>query len=474
MQKLVWVLGIATVASLFTLGWIRQETEALAKKEFHLTMFVGSKEGYILIPPEFVAQPFIRRIEWSPDGRYAALVQTALRVDTPTQPESFQMRHRLLVWNRQTRRLSVLWESVPTQVDINPSQDVQIAFYKATPACLLAIREGRLVSDADQWSVYHARLGGRTVRLGQFSHVVLLAPPEDTARYLLWTESLILDDTPAFYGEVSSTGALGESRLLPPVMRNALVQAMPSRVDHQLWLWDATGKSVIAVDLEPLPAKPEERAAQQFSIRHFLWDPRTNQAQAVSRNALRFYEHRLPDLSIETKDLRAELRGKADTTQTLWLREGEGVGLVAADSALAQVSPTGDAILYVAHGAAFYRTLFRLPIEEARRLQESAQAEQYLSQGKQIALAFMMYVQDYDEMFPPNVGDEHVAEVLLPYLRDWNPFQVDGVFAFRYALDVKPLGEIESPADTVVGYLQLSGGRVVIYADGHVQWERNK
>ncbi|MCX7924776.1 MAG: hypothetical protein N2554_03075, partial [Fimbriimonadales bacterium] len=125
-------------------------------------------------------------------------------------------------------------------------------------------------------------------------------------------------------------------------------------------------------------------------------------------------------------------------------------------------------------GAAFYRSLIVLSRDELRQMEEEAKVAKYISQGKQIALAMLMYVQDYDELFPPNFGNEGVAEVLLPYLREREVFEVDGAFAFHYRMNGQSLANIENPAETEVGYLQLSNGRVVIYADGHVKWRPNR
>jgi len=82
-----------------------------------------------------------------------------------------------------------------------------------------------------------------------------------------------------------------------------------------------------------------------------------------------------------------------------------------------------------------------------------------------------MYVQDYDERFPPNFGDEGVSQVLLPYLKNPSVFEVDGAFAFRYRMDGQWMGDIQDVVSTEVGYLELPNGRVVIYADGHVKWQ---
>jgi len=178
-------------------------------------------------------------------------------------------------------------------------------------------------------------------------------------------------------------------------------------------------------------------------------------------------------MPLETRVARHALQhaGNPAETAATWLHENERAVLVASDSALAEVAPQGDAILYMAHGAAFYREIRRTSADTIREMQDRADREQYLKNAKQIAIALLMYVQDYDEMFPPNFGDEGVSQVLLPYLKNPSVFEVDGAFAFRYRMDGQSLANIELPATTEVGYLELPNGRMVIYADGHVKWQ---
>ncbi|GIV05075.1 MAG: hypothetical protein KatS3mg016_0650 [Fimbriimonadales bacterium] len=469
MRKLFALLGIATVASLMAYNWLRDDAIWHAEKNFHLTTLVGDQNGYILLPPEFVAQPFIRRIVWSPDGRYALLVQTVVRIDAPQNPQNYDMRHRVLAWSRATKRLTVLWESERTQTDINPERDFQFAFYKGIPACLLAVRvpsEG-----LPSWSVYHATLGGNTKMLGQFEDAYFLSPPEDTVRYLVFylREN---EKTNYLYAPVSTAGQLGEPRLLPPSLIEFGIYSMLSSEFPEYQLWYHDGKRLVGTHMEFKPDESGRLVGEPKSF--FLWDPRTNTEQAIPQAEVRYYASQPRTLlRTDTVSQRVVHGADARTTSTTWLTEGEGATLIAADSEIAQVSPQGDALLYIAHGAAFYRALTRMDTKEAQALQERTAVEPYLKNGKQIGLALMMYVQDYDECFPPNWGNTEVAHVILPYVKSNEVFEVDGVFAFHYLMDGQTLSQIQSPGETVVGYLQLPNGRVVIHADGHVKWKRD-
>ncbi|MCX7925651.1 MAG: hypothetical protein N2554_07570 [Fimbriimonadales bacterium] len=478
MRKLFVVLGIATAASLLAFGWLRQNEMEYAQRNFLMTTLIGERNGYILTPPEFVAQPFIRHIEWSPDGNYAILIQTAARFEGEGRNLQGDLRHRVLAWSRKTKRVSVLWESELTDIEIDLQSDVQVVFFKDMPACLLAVREDKFKGDYDSpvWGVYHAPLNGRPAKLGQFTGAFLLAPPEDTQRYVIWyqVDAETMNQVRYFYTPVSPAGKLAEPLPLSPAATEIAIYSFVSGKGDVQWYTD--GKQVLV----PLFAPPMYDEANDTFIynkdaRYVLWNPRTNQEREIAPAEVRAYEpKRVATLSVDHARQQLQHKGAQGATLTTWLGEGEGATLVAADSALAEVSPQGDALLYVAHGAAFYRSLIVLSRDDLRQMDEEAKIAQYVSQGKQIGLAMMMYAMDYEETFPPNFGNEGVADVLQPYLRNRGLFEVDGAFAFHYRMNGQSLANIVTPAETEVGYLQLSNGRVVIYADGHVKWRPNR
>ncbi len=108
------------------------------------------------------------------------------------------------------------------------------------------------------------------------------------------------------------------------------------------------------------------------------------------------------------------------------------------------------------------------PTEEAIR-------KHYLTNGKQIALATLMYCQDYDELFPPN---NNIIEQLLPYIEDRDAFldAFTGQPIFTYLLDGQSLASIENLAETRLGILDWGDPNwvVVLYVDGHAKQERRK
>lgn len=465
MRSVLVGVGLGLVAILLAAHWLKQESIEQIRQQYHVGFLTGEQTGYILTPPEFVAQPFIRRIEWSPDGKYAVLVQTALRMEG-LSPQQIDLRHRILVWSRTERRLRVLWESPRTDADIDPNRDVQIAIFNNAPAGVFAFRHAALggLEGQPEWGVYFASFTGRTAELGRFDGVYLLAPPADTQVYL--ASRVFAPDAGRLryrYAAVEPTGKLGEARPLA-IDDTTIELSLP----HLLWYQD--GKQLIVPVPGTLMLDEQQRAAGATEPSYLLWNPRTNQVAPLAKSALRTYARPQP-LQAERGQHTLQHQGAADRINATWLREADKATLIAADSALAAVSPQGDAILYVAQGAAFYRQLLQLPAQELSAIIGSAERDKYRSHAKQIATALLMYVQDYDERFPPALGDREVAAVILPYLRNPDVFLVEGTFAFRYLLAGQSLAEIENLVETEVGYLELSDGRMVIYADGHVKWQ---
>jgi hypothetical protein len=477
MRKLIAFLGLATVACLLAWGWLHQpakwdilhQTSERPTTNLPVGVLMGEQSGYLLTPPEFVAQPFIRRIEWSPDGNYAVLFQTALRAETPTLDDAV-MRHRVLLWNRKTRRLSVLWESAQTDREVNPNRGFQVAFVGKAPLCLFAVRVWDEAEQDDLWKAYVATIGGQVKLLGEYREAWLLAPPAEDIGYILVAESENLLYK-RMYAPVGANGILANFQPVPEDLDITTLYAYSARRGNPD-LWYEDGKQMLLSSFGPPIAVPEADGVQyRVEPVYSLWNLRTNQVQPIDNARARYYRVNRETL-LHARSERHSLQhaGNPAETSTTWLHENERAVLVASDSALAEVAPQGDAILYVAHGAAFYREIRRTSADAIREMQARADREQYLKNAKQIAIALLMYVTDYDEMFPPNFGDEGVSQVLLPYLKNPSVFEVDGAFAFRYRMDGQSLADIESPVTTEVGYLELPNGRMVIYADGHVKW----
>lgn len=144
---------------------------------------------------------------------------------------------------------------------------------------------------------------------------------------------------------------------------------------------------------------------------------------------------------------------------------------------LASASRDCRSIAYVSQGQLYVAELaLREPRMDEKLacglpLNEEEKRIVVLMNGKQIANAILMYGADNNEALPPA---DSVASAIANYVQS-------GVFCrpgtdqniFRY-IDpgVSRLEDIERPADTIIGELDLGdGSRVCIFADGHVRTE---
>jgi hypothetical protein len=287
MRKLFTFLGLTTVACLLAWGWLRQPNDWDILRQsgekptanLPVAMLIGEQSGYLLTPPEFVAQPFIRRIEWSPDGNYAVLFQTALRAETPTLDDAV-MRHRVLLWNRKTRRLSVLWESTQTNREVNPNRKFQVAFVGKAPLCLFAVRVWDEAKQDDPWKAYVATIGGQVKLLGEYREAWLLAPPAEDIGYILVAESENLLYK-RMYAPVGANGILANFQPVPEDLDITTLYAYSARRGNPD-LWYEDGKQMLLSSFGPPIAVPEADGVQyRVEPVYSLWNLRTNQVQPI-------------------------------------------------------------------------------------------------------------------------------------------------------------------------------------------------
>ena len=125
--------------------------------------------------------------------------------------------------------------------------------------------------------------------------------------------------------------------------------------------------------------------------------------------------------------------------------------------------------------AAFACAVSLFTLAKAQNPDPNAQnlASSSLSNAKQIAVATMMYCQDYDEMFPAGKTTAVVKPKLMPYIKNSAAF-IDPTsgkeFVYNAALDKFPLAALKAPAQSVLFYspkIHTDGMFTVAFTDGH-------
>lgn len=151
-------------------------------------------------------------------------------------------------------------------------------------------------------------------------------------------------------------------------------------------------------------------------------------------------------------------------------REG-GPALLATDAEAVTLLGDGSAALIQRDGALYAVPLYRMNRRDFAESLRLAQRLAAISNAKQIGLATLMYVQDYDETLPRADGD--LRDLIGPYLKDTDAFNnpATGKNGFTQTYQgTASLGQIASPASTEFGSVQGPGGRAILYLDGHVTW----
>jgi prepilin-type processing-associated H-X9-DG protein len=127
--------------------------------------------------------------------------------------------------------------------------------------------------------------------------------------------------------------------------------------------------------------------------------------------------------------------------------------------------------LALAVGSAFAAGQVLSPDEAAKRTQT-------LSNVKQVALACIIYANDYDDVLPNGASTAQVQKLTEPYIKNLNLWKTlnpaGGRLLFNTKLSGVNMQSLDSIATTPMLYETKpwsDGRRVVGYADGHVKAE---
>ncbi len=434
MRVLRWTVALVGVWAVGLMLWTPAQQPPASRME---AVLVGS-QAVIVAPRQMVAPPQVEYAEWSPSGRYLVVVAVQSRW------RSWQSPPEELGW------VAYVWDNTRQQTKQvakgNPGDELDSFHWlprSETAVALLRQRVGGADEERFRWVLV-------VLNAAQGSLKTVAVVPEGTAvRYNPNAPMALLVD-----GEtvrvVRTDGTVSAPLPLPEEAVRAL------NMGHLRWsrdgwqaFWQSTpGGEWHVLDLRtgaiaPASAPPE----------------RSEPVDEQPKSALSV---RVMAQSVGAGDYRA-------STKALWLEGEKSRALVCADVESAQLSPRGDAVFYVSQGAGFVAPLMRVPREAYEQARREAIRQTIMSNAKQIGLALMMYVQDYDETFPPASGVD-VQAVLMPYLKNEGIFNFPGT-TFVYLLDAQRLQSVDRPAETMVAYIQAPGGRAVIWADGHVTWQ---
>lgn len=439
---------LAALCGAWAIGWgVAQSPDVV-----RLPVVFTEREAVLVSPREFVAPPEVVNGSWSPDGRYALIVRHAPRSPIAGE-EPARVPWSILVWDNRQRRAREVWRGT---LENGRELVHQIQWMAGAPVALLQLHAGTRQREESMWEevAVYVRLHAPTGTLK------ILGEPDQ------WKEILVSPEKPfaLLLGDEGYQVLRADGSLSAVIPYERLFGDSQDDRPRWMWLlgaWTRDGSKLWVTRIHQSAEGGRERT-------HYLVDPLAVAAAPASEKPP-LHTWQPPAHGLEVALVSGELQageGKA-RIRSAWLVGKKGRVLICADVQTADVSPAGDAVWYISQGAAWVAPLRKLSRQQYDALYREKVQETAVSYAKQIGLALLMYVQDYDETFPPNVD---VQSALLPYLKDDRFFNLPGT-NFFYLMNMESLASIEKPTETMVGYIQTPYGRAVIWADGHVTWQ---
>jgi hypothetical protein len=432
---------------------------------------VTATEAFGMLPPELIAAPLVKRITVSADGRYALVERAVIRFNSLSLEDASSGREpavqelRLILWDSRSRTGKEVWTAPLPGAAVQ-----QIAWLPGSDAALVVLGEPH-GAEARRGLLRIKGATGKAEAIGLtgLGDVGMLQLSVSPARPLA-----ILRHSPyrlsggagdgdggkpaaprATLHLLGESGALGEGIALPEGARFEAVR------------WDTEANPVV------LLREKSGSAAAWYAL-----DGHAAQMRPLANEPALYAPAGAPVDPAESLPIRlksaampAKEAGLSQSVGLLWLESKTGSerprALICGDGAGGRLLPRGDVLIYQSQGAAWAVPLLRLKREEYTALAGGGLVTEQVAaikQAKQIGLALLMYLREHDETLPR--GDD-VRTHLGPYVS--SPDLLDG---FTYSHKGGKLAGMEDPAETEIGSLDAPGGRVRVYADGHVVLDR--
>jgi hypothetical protein len=238
----------------------------------------------------------------------------------------------------------------------------------------------------------------------------------------------------------------------------------PVRTTPFSMAWLPSGELAVATRVPPT------REGEKPVVKWSSLDPETLAAREIERPAPSQPTTRKEPLRVASADQVVQRGSAKVNVRLLWLEtadKGEQPStLLGADGDWGVLSPSCRHAVWSARGAAWIAPITPMSLARYREIRTEAERIRLMQNGKQVALAAIMYCQDHGEALPSR---DLVPGVLLPYLKD--PAIVAGLV---YSLDGGKLADHNTPATTEMGHIAGYGGRAIIYLDGHVEWRNER
>jgi prepilin-type processing-associated H-X9-DG protein len=440
--------SLAAIPLLCALGASAQE--GLPEERVVLT----DREAILLEPPVAVAQGPLAR--WSPSGRFVLAYRQTLDLQAAVQGKQVVPESALVLWALDSRSGRDVWKPRPPggevrQGDWLPGSDVAVAI--VAQGTLSAVGEPAL---PQPWLLRIDARRGTTRALTRL--------PPDARLIISPTQPLavVYSQDAALCSLVRGDGSL---RDVTPALRSiplrdgrpAISPGGPVMLSEPRWADDRLRVTTF-----------EDGQAYELDLETGALTPLGGPDFGSPAPAATPGLSQVGDLSIKSS------RGSASAGETerplrlLWLEfAGESErprALVSSESAAGFLSSRADAVLFESEGVWWVRPFVVIDREVYQAMRDAAFRAVMISNMKQLGLGLVMYSQDYDDTLPG--AGEGVESFILPYVRNRDLFS-----GFVYVFPGGSVKDLPDPSKTVLGYAPAPGGRAVVFADGHVEFQ---
>lgn len=415
----------------------------------HRDVIEADGKLYVMMPAQFVIAGDCRKFSWSRDGKY------------------------LFALSHPRRQFNAVEELLPSPTHaLQPGERLPsaVSFTSPDSLCLLDATSGRAVPlaehvDEAEW-------------LPGTDNLVILAESLDTGRagtphlyeqLLSWspgnglrTLSSGIDDDSDPILWISTSQPFGFLICQQP----PLTSLISDNADSLIPLKDPKPPSRVVFDEHGNASflHLDKGATRETQTRYNI-DPRTGALTATTQPWTL-----VPEMKAETrfsvKSATHHITAGSKTVEIPgeWLESGDDpkhVGLIAAYSGQATVSPASNVVAYEQSGAVFYRKIVEGSLDVIRRWTESFDNTQAMLRARSVGAAIAHFLTDSHGVFPTAEG----LAAITPYLND-----SDALEGFHYSLNGQNVKDFGDTSQVVMGYVETGTGQAVVYADTHVRF----
>ncbi|MDR3688997.1 MAG: hypothetical protein P4L46_06425 [Fimbriimonas sp.] len=436
---------------------------AFAQSDPQKDFVASTQDAYFLMTPEFVCGAHVERLVWSQDGERLAVLRTYIpheeefALNTSGKPSASMLedvQQQIYTWGTKTRKPTMVFALKPTQgtlADVN----------WVAGSSSLVVEAAMSVEGAEPTTTVFLISNS-----GDVKRIAALAPDE----YCQLSYSPTKPVTALIVHKLPKRNAAGQYLALPPTIRffgieGVLSQPITAPSSNAVMFWSQAGQPYLMTTVR---GKPSQAPKQSW----FAVDRSSDTVHAVDEPAeFRNQAPPPPTIFVDSMTAKAAIDKVGVNAPVVILKathplDEAAFGVVTTDGNRGEMAPKEGAVAYVSQENAMVRRLTKVPLDAYRKARYAALRTKLLGQAKQVGLAILMSCNDNNDNFPSNKGNWQAG--LTQYSKDPNLF--DG---FNYTFGGGNASSIESPAETILGYIDGPGGRAVVFSDGHAKWIAN-